>query len=86
VHRLADLSKKEERIEPGDVTGKIPNTQKGGKMDGKDEKCEVFCYEACEDNACPKDSEDALVDLKKMSPEEIRGYLDSLLRNRSWGS
>jgi hypothetical protein len=88
VYRLADLSKEEERIEPGKVNPtirKIGNL-KGEKMEKKDEKCQVFCHEACEGEECPKDPEDALVDLKKMSPEEIKGYLESLLRNRSWGS
>ena len=55
-------------------------------MDLKDDQCQLPCYEACEESDCADDVEDALLDLEKMSPEEIKEYLNSLLRNRSLGS
>ena len=55
-------------------------------MDPKDDQCQVSCYEACEESECAGDPEDALLDLEKMTPEEMKKYLDSLLRNRSLGS
>ncbi len=58
---------------------------KGDKMDTKKEKCQVSCYEACEESNWVKDPEDVLLDLDKMTPEEMKEYLDSLLRNRSLG-
>ena len=55
-------------------------------MDAQEEKCQVSCYEAGESSNCTKDPEDVLLDLNKMPPEEIKKYLDLLLRNRSFGN
>lgn len=52
-------------------------------MDSEEKKCNLSCYEACEESHCRKDPEDVLLDLNKMTPEEMKNFLDSLLRNRS---
>ena len=54
-------------------------------MDTKEEKCQGSCYEVCEGSNCGTDAEDAVLDPKKMTPAEMKEYLDSLLRNRSFG-
>jgi hypothetical protein len=38
-----------------------------------------------QEDKCLRDSEDALFDLNKMTPEEVEEYLYSLLRDRSFG-
>ena len=54
-------------------------------MKMEEEKCQVSCYEACEGCGTAKDPEDAILDPKKMTPEEMKDYLDSLLENRTFG-
>ena len=54
-------------------------------MNSKEEKCQVSCHEACEERGTAQDPEDALLDLNKMTPEEMKDYLDSLLENRTFG-
>ncbi len=39
----------------------------------------------CQGSSCFTDPEDALLDLSKMTPEEMKQYLNELLRNRSFG-
>ena len=56
------------------------------KLGCEEKECNLPCYEACEDGNCGKDPEDVLLDLNKMTPEEMKNYLDSLRRNRSLGS
>ena len=41
--------------------------------------------DSCQENRCFSGPEDALLDLNKMTPEELKGYLYSLLRDRSFG-
>ena len=53
--------------------------------DAEEEKCQVSCYEAPEEANCAKDPEDLLLDPNKMTPEEMKDYLDSLLQSRSLG-
>ncbi len=55
-------------------------------MDSEEKKCNIPCYEACEESNCEKQLEDVLLDLSKMAPEEMKDYLDSLRRNRSLGN
>ena len=57
----------------------------GDNMDSEEKKCNLPCYEACEESICGKDPEDVFGDLNKMTPEEMKNYLGSLLRNRSLG-
>ena len=40
---------------------------------------------SCAGCGCIRDPEDALLDLNKMTPQEMRDYLYELLRNRSFG-
>jgi len=54
-------------------------------METKEEKCQISCFETYERSGTLKDPEDALLDPKKMTPEEMEEYLDSLLRNRTFG-
>ena len=56
-------------------------------MDTDEEMCQVACYEGCEECeecGCANDPEDAFLDHNMMTPEEMKEYLDSLLRNRSF--
>jgi len=46
---------------------------------------EISCEDACQECNCFADSEDALLDLEKMTAEKKKEYLDELLRNRSFG-
>ena len=55
-------------------------------MDFEEKKCNLPCYEAGEEIIWGKDPEDVLVELNKMTPEEVKNYLDSLLRNRLLGN
>jgi hypothetical protein len=40
---------------------------------------------ACREGGCFSDPEDALLDLSKMTPEEMKEYLNELFRSRSFG-
>ncbi len=51
-------------------------------MDEKDEKEQDICQEDC---CCPIEPEDNVLDLSKMSPEEMKDYLNKLFRSRSSG-
>ena len=53
--------------------------------DAEEETCQVPCYEAPEEPNCAKDPEDVLLNPNKMTPEEMKDYLDSLLQSRSLG-
>jgi len=46
---------------------------------------EKDCQETCAKGGCFADPEDALLDLSKMTPEEMKQYLDELFRTRSFG-
>jgi len=46
---------------------------------------ETSCEDACQECNCLADSEDALLDLEKMTAEKKKEYLDELFRNRSFG-
>lgn len=50
-----------------------------------EKKKEDNCQETCTQRGCFVDPEDALLDLSKMTPEEMKQYLDELFRNRSFG-
>ena len=45
---------------------------------------EAKCEDACQECNCLADSEDALLDLEKMTAEEKKEYLNELFRNRSF--
>jgi hypothetical protein len=56
------------------------------KMDPNERECQTTDPTLCSERGCSKDPEDALLDLSKMTPEEMRDYLNELLRSRSFGS
>ena len=55
------------------------------KMDPNERKCQTTDRTLCSECGCSGDPEDALVDLSKMTPEEMKDYMYELLRNRSFG-
>jgi hypothetical protein len=55
-------------------------------MDPNERECQTTDPTLCSESGCSRDPEDALLDLSKMTPEEMRDYLNELLRNRSFGS
>ena len=55
------------------------------KMDPKKAECQLTDPTLCPQSGCFRDPEDALLDLSKMTPEEMRDYMYELLRNRSFG-
>jgi len=58
----------------------------GGKMDSKKIDCQINDPAFCSESGCSAEPEDAVLDPSKMTPEEMRDYLNELLRNRSCGS
>ena len=54
-------------------------------MDPNERECQTTDPASCSECGCFRDPEDALLDLSKMTPEEMRDYLNELLRNRSFG-
>ena len=51
----------------------------------KENCCEIPCYEACDECSCPREAEDVVLDVGKMNPEEVKNYLEFLVRSRSFG-
>jgi len=54
-------------------------------MEPNEKDCPEVEESSCAECGCIRDPEDALLDLNKMTPEEMRDYLYELLRNRSFG-
>ncbi len=52
-------------------------------MDSEEESCQDVCQEDC---CCPADPEDRLLDLRKMTSDEMKDYLEGLFRSRSIAS
>ena len=55
-------------------------------MDPNERECQTTDPTLCSERGCSRDPEDALLDLSKMTHEEMRDYLNELLRNRSFGT
>ena len=55
------------------------------KMDPNERECQTADPTSCCEGGYFRDPEDALLDLSKMTPEEMRDYMYELLRNRSFG-
>jgi hypothetical protein len=55
------------------------------RMNPEEKSCQDVTEGACEGCSCFNDPEDALLDLSKMTPEEMKQYLNELFRNRSFG-
>jgi hypothetical protein len=55
------------------------------KMDPNERECQTTDPTLCRESGCFRDPEGALLDLSKMTAEEMRDYLNELLRNRSFG-
>jgi len=54
-------------------------------MDPEEKVCQDATEGACQGCSRFNDPEDALLDLSKMTPEEMKQYLNELFRNRSFG-
>ena len=54
-------------------------------MDPNERECQTADPTSCCEGGYFRDPEDALLDLSKMTPEEMRDYMYELLRNRSFG-
>ena len=55
-------------------------------MDAKKTECQLADPAFCPESGCSAEPEDAVLDLSKMTPEEMRDYLNELSRNRACGS
>ena len=55
------------------------------RMDPEENCCQDVTEGACQRCSRFNDPEDALLDLSKMKPEEMKQYLNELFRNRSFG-
>jgi len=54
-------------------------------MDPKEKERLDEKQSAGQESGCFRDPEDALLDLSKMTPEEVKDYLNELFRNRFFG-
>jgi hypothetical protein len=54
-------------------------------MDPEEKGCQEVTEDGCQECSRLNDPEDALLDLSKMTTEEMKQYLNELLRNRSFG-